>query len=34
MTLEELIKRIMQSNSETLFAQRMREAAARVACGV
>lgn len=34
MTTEALIKRIMQSNSDTLFAARMREAAAKVACGV
>ena len=34
MTLEALIKRIMQSNSYTYFAQAMRDAAVRVACGV
>lgn len=34
MELIDLIKRIMQSKSDTLMAQRMREAAARVACGV
>ena len=34
MTTEALIKRIMQSNADTLFAQRMREAAVKVACGV
>ena len=34
MTTEALIKHIMQSNADTLFAQRMREAAVKVACGV